>query len=112
MKEWNDQIIFLRKVIPGAADKSYGIQVAKLAGIPLSVIRRAREVLETLDRKEQAVVEETERGIETPVRQLSLFEPREHDVLRVLRGAKIETMSPIDALNLIDQLKKQLNGVN
>src|SRR2546430_4990400 len=69
VKEWNDQIIFLRKVIAGAADKSYGIQVAKLAGIPASVIDRAREILATLERKERAVVEETSR----PSRQLALF---------------------------------------
>src|SRR5204863_8472125 len=53
VKEWNDQIIFLRKVVPGAADKSYGIQVAKLAGITHSIIDRAREILSTLERHER-----------------------------------------------------------
>tara|TARA_S200002703_G_scaffold12091_1_gene10794 strand:- start:338 stop:829 length:492 start_codon:yes stop_codon:yes gene_type:complete len=49
VKEWNDQIIFMRQVIPGAADRSYGIQVARLAGIPSTVIERAKEILDTLE---------------------------------------------------------------
>ncbi|HSP34129.1 MAG TPA: DNA mismatch repair protein MutS, partial [Thermoanaerobaculia bacterium] len=79
VKEWNDQIIFLRKVVAGAADKSYGIQVAKLAGIPQSVTDRAREILSTLERKERDVVEETRRATPSS-RQMSLFDSRERDV--------------------------------
>ena len=109
VKEWNDQIIFLRKVIPGAADKSYGIQVAKLAGIPQSVIERAREILVTLERKERDVVEETRRrGPAAPVRQLGLFGAREQDVLDALRAIRVETLSPIEALNQLDALKRRL----
>jgi len=110
VKEWNDQIIFLRKVVPGAADKSYGIQVAKLAGIPQSVIERAREILTTLERKERDVVEETRRrGPAAPVRQLGLFGAREQDVLDALRALRLETLSPIEALNKLDELKKRLD---
>jgi DNA mismatch repair protein MutS len=106
VKEWNDQIIFLRKVVAGAADKSYGIQVAKLAGIPKPIIDRAREILGTLERKERAMVEETR--MHTPSRQLSLFDSREQDVLDAVRALQIETMSPLDALNALARLHESL----
>jgi DNA mismatch repair protein MutS len=109
VKEWNDQIIFLRKVLPGAADKSYGIQVAKLAGIPQSIIERSREILLTLERKERDVVEETRRrGPSAPSRQLTLFGAREQDVLDELRALQPDTLSPIEALNVLDRLRKKL----
>jgi DNA mismatch repair protein MutS len=109
VKEWNDQIIFLRKVVPGAADKSYGIQVAKLAGIPASVIDRAREILATLERKERDVVEETRReGPRPPAAQLSLFGAREQAVLDALRGVQVDALSPIEALNVVHDLQKRL----
>jgi DNA mismatch repair protein MutS len=109
VKEWNDQIIFLRKVVPGAADKSYGIQVAKLAGIPQAIIERAREILATLERKERDVVEETRRrGPLARSTQMSLFGAREHGVLDTLRGLQLETLSPLEALNVLDQLKRKL----
>ena len=111
VKEWNEQIIFLRKVIEGAADKSYGIQVAKLAGIPKSVIDRAREILFTLERKERDVVEETrKRAGMPPTRQLGLFaaDPREQDVLESLRALEVEALTPIQALNELAKLKERL----
>jgi DNA mismatch repair protein MutS len=109
VKEWNEQIIFLRKVVPGSADKSYGIQVAKLAGIPRSITDRAREILTTLERKERAMVEETRsRGVKPPVNQLSLFDSREQDVLDLLRSLDLDTLSPLEALNRLHQLKQRL----
>jgi DNA mismatch repair protein MutS len=110
VKEWNEQIIFLRKVIEGAADKSYGIQVAKLAGIPREVTDRAREILETLERKERDVVAETSRrgGAAPPTRQMSLFDPRERDVLEQLRALEPEALTPIQALNALARLKEKL----
>jgi DNA mismatch repair protein MutS len=108
VKEWNDQIIFLRKVVAGAADKSYGIQVAKLAGIPKSIIDRAREILGTLERKERAMVEETRTHV--PSRQLSLFDSREQDVLDAVRSIEIDSMSPIEALNALATLRDRLLG--
>jgi len=108
VKEWNYQIIFLRKVVPGAADKSYGIQVAKLAGIPQTVIDRAREILTTLERKERDVVEET-RGIGTPrLTQMSFFDTRERDVANALRALQPEAMTPLQALNELEKLKRKL----
>jgi DNA mismatch repair protein MutS len=109
VKEWNDQIIFLRKVVSGSADKSYGIQVAKLAGIPKPIIERAREILATLERKERDVVEETRRGPRVPAgRQLALFDGREQEVLDALRVLQIDTLSPLDALNELAKLRAKL----
>lgn len=110
VKEWNDQIIFLRKVMPGSADKSYGIQVAKLAGIPKSITDRAREILSTLERKERAMVEETSGHAPAATKQMSLFDSREQDVLSALRALQIETLSPIEALNRLNELKTRLDG--
>jgi DNA mismatch repair protein MutS len=112
VKEWNDQIIFLRKVVAGAADKSYGIQVAKLAGIPQSVIERAREILVTLERKESDLVAETQkRGSGFPsTRQMSLFDGRDRDVAAELRGLDLDTLSPIEALNALHRLQRRLEG--
>ena len=112
VKEWNEQIIFLRKVVEGAADKSYGIQVAKLAGIPRTIIDRAREILITLERKERDVVAETQRRTGLPVRQLGLFggDPREQDALAALRAIDVEALTPIQALNELAKLQEKLRG--
>ena len=107
VKEWNEQIIFLRKVVEGAADKSYGIQVAKLAGIPQSVTERAKEILDTLERKERDLVEETRRrGPAT--RQLGLFNSKEQSVVEALRALEVDALSPRDALNALYELKQKL----
>jgi DNA mismatch repair protein MutS len=111
VKEWNEQIIFLRKVVEGAADKSYGIQVAKLAGIPMTVIERAREILDTLERKERDVVEETRRrGPKPATSQLGLFSSREQSVIDALRALDIDTLAPRDALNALYEMKNKLSG--
>ncbi|HEX6100892.1 MAG TPA: DNA mismatch repair protein MutS [Thermoanaerobaculia bacterium] len=107
VKEWNEQIIFLRKVVEGAADKSYGIQVAKLAGIPHSVIDRAREILVTLERKERDLVEETRRK-GPDVRQLGLFSSKEQGIVDAIRSVDLDTLSPRDALNVLYELKQRL----
>jgi len=111
VKEWNEQIIFLRKVVEGAADKSYGIQVAKLAGIPRTIIERAREILVTLERKERDVVAETQKRTGgSPSPQLSLFDTRERGVLDALRALEPEALTPIQALNELAKLKEKLRG--
>jgi DNA mismatch repair protein MutS len=107
VKEWNEQIIFLRKVVEGAADKSYGIQVAKLAGIPQSVTERAKEILDTLERKERDLVEET-RKRSPATRQLGLFNSKEQGVVEALRALDVDTLSPRDALNALYELRQKL----
>ena len=114
VKEWNDQIIFLRKIVPGGASHSYGIQVARLAGIPIEVIERAREILQNLEKGEyvEGGVPRIARGkkgvaaVNNP--QLSLFETTE-DLLRSrLKGIDVATLTPLEALNLLDELKRMV----
>ncbi|MGK2860135.1 MAG: MutS-related protein, partial [Thermoanaerobaculia bacterium] len=113
VKEWNDQIIFLRKVVEGAADKSYGIHVAKLAGIPGSVVHRAEEILKTLEAKEVDVVEATRKG-DAPSPgtglQLTLFGPDDRGVLGELRGLSVDTLTPVEALNKIHEWKRRFQS--
>jgi len=110
VKEWNEQIIFLRRVVEGAADKSYGIQVARLAGIPQSIIERAREILITLERKERDVVAETQKRGSVPVRQMGLFgDAREMDVINALRAIELDALTPLQAMNELAKLKERLD---
>ncbi len=113
VKEWKDQIIFLRKVVKGSADKSYGIQVARLAGIPRVVTDRAKTILETLERKERDVVDETRASSDRTVQkpsfdQLPLFGGgADSELSRTLRELDIDTLTPIEALNLLHELKRK-----
>ncbi|MBQ6668986.1 MAG: DNA mismatch repair protein MutS, partial [Deltaproteobacteria bacterium] len=116
VREWNEQVVFLRRIVPGSASHSYGIQVARLAGLPGEVIARAREVLEQLESAPQdreKAAGEQERGRKsrkTKARsvQLDLFgPPEEEDQLRVmLKKVDISVMTPLEALNFLDRLKK------
>jgi DNA mismatch repair protein MutS len=111
-REWKDDIIFLRKIVPGRSDRSYGIQVARLAGLPRSVIDRAREILNALER------DELTRGgrpsvsgtTDDPQKQLGLFQaPVADDRLRDrLAAMDLDRMTPMEALLLLAELKKEL----
>ncbi len=111
VKEWNDQVIFLRTIIPGAASHSYGIQVARLAGMPIDVIERAKEVLKTLEAGEfeqgaPRLAQSKIQPLKEDSRQYSLFEP-EGDLLRErLKKLNINNISPLEALNILDELKR------
>ena len=107
VKEAGDHIIFLRKVEPGKADRSYGIEVARLAGLPLSVIERAREVLKLHERTEHVVTEELAKTEEGPV-QIQLFEPVGYGIAERIRGLKVDEIRPIEALQLLSELQKEL----
>jgi DNA mismatch repair protein MutS len=112
VKEWNDQVIFLRKIVEGGADKSYGIQVARLAGLPSGVIERSREVLANLEKSEldesgAPVIAHSEDN-ETVVPQLDLFGSRPHPVLKDLQDTDLQNMTPLEALNRLADLKKKL----
>jgi DNA mismatch repair protein MutS len=110
VKETGGNIVFLRKVEQGAADKSYGIEVAKLAGLPQDVIVRAREVLHEHESAEQRATEhlsgDSER--ERPM-QLTIFTPFSNTIVDRLREADLNNLTPIEALNLLHALKKQLD---
>jgi len=112
VKEWNDEIVFLRKISAGGSDQSLGIQVARLAGLPPRVISRAKEILANLEQNEftinhkpklAASLQERE---ETPF-QMSLFELPEHPVVEELRGLDINNLTPVQALLLLEQLKRK-----
>ena len=111
VKESGSNIIFLRKVEPGSADKSYGVEVARLAGLPPSVIERAREILARHEQSEHTLSERlTPRGSDStpgPV-QLTIFTPLNGEVLRALEQADLDNMKPLEALNLLAELKKQI----
>ena len=115
VREWNDRIIFLRKVVEGCSDKSYGIQVARLAGIPQEVIERAKEILQNLEKNELDAegIPKLARGKGVPRKarnkqQLLLFSPEEHPIVEKIRKLDISKMTPLEALSLLNALQKGL----
>ncbi|MBS4015686.1 MAG: DNA mismatch repair protein MutS [Candidatus Latescibacteria bacterium] len=104
-KESEDTIIFLRKLVPGKADKSYGIAVAKLAGLPHEVIERAKIVLEDFERGEELSVKSLGKDKQL---QISLFQPIMHPLVEEIRNLNLEQLTPLQALNLLDRIKEQL----
>ncbi len=124
VKERGDDIVFLRKIVKGGADKSYGIQVAKLAGVPDSVINRAKELVEELV---SADITSTVKDIasegkktkpkppvhydEVDMEQISLFDTvKDDDVLEELKSIKIDELRPVDALNVLYRLQNKLKN--
>ncbi|HEX7185132.1 MAG TPA: DNA mismatch repair protein MutS [Thermoanaerobaculia bacterium] len=114
VKEWDDRIVFLRRIVAGSADKSYGIHVARLAGLPAQVIERAGEILANLEAHEYDFTGKPRlaRGSNAPQSeqpaQLALFVPPEQVVASVLREVDIDRLSPLAALNLLHSLKSRL----
>ncbi len=108
VKETGGGVVFLRKVEPGAADRSYGIEVAKLAGLPVEVIERAREVLAEHESAEQEVTGHLSPGAGPPPAQLTIFTPLSQPVLEKLRAVDLNRLTPLEALNLLAELKKQI----
>ena len=108
VKETGGGIVFLRKVEPGAADRSYGIEVAKLAGLPNAVITRAREVLTEHESAERELTEHLSPGSTPPPTQLTIFTPISQPVLEKLREVDLNRLTPLEALNLLAELKKQI----
>jgi DNA mismatch repair protein MutS len=115
VKEWDERIVFLRRVIPGSADKSYGLHVARLAGLPEEVIGRAGEILQNLESQEYDMTGKPRlaRGGAPPGRpeepdQLTLFAPPEQMVATILKEADLDQLTPLAALNLLHSLKSRL----
>jgi DNA mismatch repair protein MutS len=116
VEEMPNEIVFLRRVEEGSADKSYGIEVARLAGLPPAVIARAREVLRRHEQSERQLSEKLTPA-QSPANgageQQALFTPPfsqiDREVLDALRAADLDHLRPIDALNLLAQLKKQIS---
>jgi DNA mismatch repair protein MutS len=108
VKETAGGIAFLRKVEPGAADRSYGIEVAKLAGLPNEVISRAREVLLEHESAERELSGHLSPGATPPPTQLTIFTPLSQPVLEKLRTLDLNRLTPLEALNLLAELKKEI----
>ena len=125
VKENGDDIVFLRRIVRGGADKSYGIQVAKLAGVPESVIARAKELVEELvasdlTSKTREIAEvsaniTSRKAVAKPdeveLRQLTLFDTvREDDIIKEIKELELGRMTPIDALNTLYRFQTKLNN--
>lgn len=134
IKEWNDQIIFLRKVVEGGADKSYGIQVARLAGLPQAVIGRAKEVLANLEKAEfnelgepvaapkvgpgargkgrrgDKSIQNGTAGEAAPEPQLGLFASEAGLLFKELQELNLDSMTPLEAMNKLHEIKKKVSG--
>jgi DNA mismatch repair protein MutS len=110
VKESGGGIVFLRKVEEGAADKSYGIEVAKLAGLPIDVINRAREVLAEHESAERSAVKHLahDEAREPAPMQLTIFTPLSQKIVDRLKETDLNQLSPLEALNLLYELKKQM----
>ncbi|PJA27308.1 MAG: DNA mismatch repair protein MutS [candidate division Zixibacteria bacterium CG_4_9_14_3_um_filter_46_8] len=113
VKEWEDEIIFLHRIIPGGCDDSYGIQVARLAGIPAEVISRAHQVLQQL---EQGDLFSAKMMLDKPpkwmkkyaVSQMTLFGPDKDNFLQKLKNLDITTITPLEALRVLSELMESL----
>jgi DNA mismatch repair protein MutS len=112
VKEWNDEIIFLRKLVEGGTNRSYGIQVARLAGIPSSVIQRAKKILYDIENDEHglrgafALPEDLNASKKKHV-QLHLFSRPDHFIIEKLQKLDISKMTPLDALNYLNELQER-----
>src|SRR5579863_2547481 len=107
VKESGDQILFLRRVEPGAADRSYGIEVARLAALPMSVIERARQILALHESAEHSVTEELSPR-PAPM-QIQLFEPVNYQIAERIRKLNLDQLRPIEALQLLAELQRELS---
>ncbi len=110
VKESGGGIVFLRKVEEGAADKSYGIEVAKLAGLPNDVVTRAREVLAEHENAERSAVKHLahDEARESGPMQLTIFTPLSQKIVDRIKETDLNRLSPLEALNLLHELKKQM----
>jgi DNA mismatch repair protein MutS len=110
VKESGGGIVFLRKVEEGAADKSYGIEVAKLAGLPMDVVKRAREILAEHESSERKTVKHLahDEKVEAGPMQLTIFTPLSQKIVDRIKATDLDRLSPLEALNLLHELKQQL----
>jgi DNA mismatch repair protein MutS len=122
VKEWQDEVVFLHQIVPGAADKSYGIHVAQLAGVPRTVNDRAREVLAWLESQHHAAenapgvacglatvpVTNGEAGRSSNHWQLTLFGGDDHPLLDEIRAADLNDLTPLEALRMLHSWQQRL----
>jgi DNA mismatch repair protein MutS len=114
-REWKDGVVFLRKIEPGGSDRSFGIQVARLAGMPAAVVARAQEILRNLERTEfdregRPRLARTGDEDASAGRQLALFSGQDEAALHDLRRADLDRMTPLEALALLAEIKRRLSS--
>ena len=110
VKEWEDNVVFLHKIVEGSADKSYGIHVAKLAGVPRSVNERATEILGQLEASHgggEITISNKSRSSDT---QMSLFGGQEHPLLDHIRETELNNLTPLEAMALIQKWQNSLQN--
>jgi DNA mismatch repair protein MutS len=111
VKEWNDEIIFLRKLLTGGTNRSYGIQVARLAGIPSTVVKRAKKILSQIESEDHLTsmksVNQSQSKIKQGHQQLHLFSKPDRHIIGTLQKLDISNMTPIEALNYLHQLQEE-----
>lgn len=115
VKEVGDKVIFLHKVLPGYADHSYGIQVAEMAGLPVSITKRAKQILKNLESKELNPLDHRKKkpraDAEEEDFQLSLFEIRDDSIRKELEELEIEKLTPLEALIKLNELKNKTKRI-
>ena len=111
VKEWDDTVVFLHRIVPGGADKSYGIHVARLAGIPRTVNERAKDILSQLESSRLNRYDQPRLAPPPPKKsghiQMTLFQWQENEVVEKLKSADLHSLTPIQALQLLESLQKQ-----
>jgi DNA mismatch repair protein MutS len=110
VKEWEDEIIFLRKIIPGGCDDSYGIHVARLAGIPSQVLKRAKRILVELESGKLSSLKAEGIVTQPASYQLSIFTPKDGLITEELKKLDLDKLTPIEALNKLNDLKRKAEG--
>jgi len=116
VKEWNDRVIFLRKLVEGATSRSYGIQVARLAGLPETVIERAKEVLTNLEQGEfteggvPKLAISRKKKLTWDSQQMTLFQKPPDPIREMLRNLDPNSLTPLEALNLLSEMKNRLSS--
>jgi len=115
VREWEDEVVFLYKIVEGAADKSYGIHVARLAGVPRAVVERSKDILarleeEHLDAEGRAKIARRPERRRSGEIQLTLFGPAEHPLLDDVRGVDLNQTTPLEALELIKRWQDSLSA--
>jgi DNA mismatch repair protein MutS len=108
VQEAGNEIIFLRRVEAGSANKSYGIEVARLAGLPADVIARAREILRRHEQSEEKLTQELSPGAAAGHAEQTHFAAIDSSVVGALRSADLNQLTPLEAMNLLAALQKQL----
>ena len=114
VKEWDDQVVFLHRIVPGGADKSYGIHVARLAGIPRGVNERAKEILSQLEANQLNRYGQSK--IAPPTKksgaiQLTLFQWQENEIVDEIKSLDLTSMTPLQALQLLESMQRRAASI-